>query len=66
MTKPLIQIDDEVREMNDDEFEIYQKIQKGALAREAETEAKSQAKVAAQAKLSALGLTVEDLQALGL
>ena len=32
----------------------------------AETEAKAAAKAAAQAKLEALGLTVEDLQALGL
>jgi len=32
----------------------------------AEAEAKAQAKTAAQAKLAALGLTVEDLQALGL
>lgn len=36
------------------------------IAREAEVEAKAEAKVAAQAKLAALGLTVEDLQALGL
>ena len=33
---------------------------------ESEAEAKAQAKTAVQAKLSALGLTVEDLQALGL
>jgi hypothetical protein len=32
----------------------------------AETEARSTAKAAAQSKLAALGLTVEDLQALGL
>jgi len=31
-----------------------------------EVEAKAEAKAAAQAKLAALGLTVEDLQALGL
>jgi hypothetical protein len=31
-----------------------------------ETEAKAEAKATAQAKLAALGLTVEDLQALGL
>ncbi len=66
MTKPLIQIDDEVREMNDKEFEIYEKIQAADAARQAEAEAKATAKEAAQAKLSALGLTVEDLQALGL
>ena len=34
--------------------------------REAEKEAKAAAKIAAQEKLSALGLTIEDLQALGL
>jgi len=33
---------------------------------EAEAQAKAQAKAAAHAKLAALGLTVEDLQALGL
>jgi hypothetical protein len=32
----------------------------------AEAEAKTQAKATAQAKLAALGLTVEDLKALGL
>jgi len=37
-----------------------------ALALESEIMAKAQAKEAAQAKLAALGLTVEDLQALGL
>ena len=35
-------------------------------AQETKAEAKAQAKTAAQAKLAALGLTVEDLQALGL
>jgi hypothetical protein len=34
--------------------------------REAEKEVKAAAKIAAQAKLSTLGLTLEDLQALGL
>jgi len=36
------------------------------IAREAAVEAKAEAKIAAQAKLAALGLTVEDLTALGL
>jgi PDZ domain-containing secreted protein len=66
MTKPLIQIDDEVREMNDDEFENYQTIVAEIDARKAEAEAKATAKEAAQAKLAELGLTVEDLTALGL
>ena len=35
-------------------------------AQESETNAKAAAKAAAQTKLAALGLTVEDLQALGL
>ena len=66
MTKPLIQIDDEVREMTDEEFAVYENTQANTLARKAEEEAKAAAKAAAQAKLAALGLTVEDLQALGL
>ena len=66
MTKPLAQIDDEVREMTDDEFKIYKKTQADNLARKAEEEAKAEAKASAQAKLAALGLTVEDLTALGL
>lgn len=66
MTKPLIQINDEVREMNDDEFESYQTIIAEIDARKAEAEAKATAKESAQAKLAALGLTVEDLTALGL
>jgi hypothetical protein len=72
MTRPLIRIHnteiDEVidREMNDDEFAQYQASQAKFEADKAETEAKATAKVAAQAKLAALGLTVEDLQALGL
>lgn len=63
MTKLKIQIDDLVRDMTDEEEENYH-------ARQAENEAKIQAQVAAkaaaQAKLAALGLGVEDLQALGL
>jgi hypothetical protein len=35
-------------------------------ARKAEAEAKAQAKVAAEGKLAALGLTTDDLRALGL
>ena len=70
MTKPTIriyEIDGTFidREMNDAEFAQYQADQAEAEARQAEAEAKAQAKAAAQAKLTALGLTVEDLQALG-
>jgi hypothetical protein len=37
-----------------------------ALARKAEAEAKAQAKATAEGKLAALGLTTDDLRALGL
>ena len=54
------------RELTAEEI-VQQEIDKAAFeARKAELEAKAQAKEAAQAKLAALGLTVEDLQALGL
>lgn len=79
MTKPIIRIHNtetnEVidREMTDAEFaqhEIdqakYQADKAEAEAKVAEAEAIAIAKAAAQAKLAALGLTVEDLQALGL
>ena len=55
-----------VREMNDDEYANYQ----SDVARyEAKIEAQAQAetaKIAATAKLAALGLTTDDLKALGL
>ena len=54
------------REMTDEEFEKYQEAQAYFAAQKAEAEVKLAAKKAAQAKLAALGLTVEDLQALGL
>lgn len=72
MTKPMIRILDletqEVidREMTDAEFDAY-KIQKAAdeLAAQAEAE-KANKKSVAEAKLAALGLTPDDLKALGL
>ena len=54
------------RIMNDDEFAQYQIDKAEAQARTAAAETQAAAKEAAQAKLAALGLTVEDLQALGL
>ena len=54
------------REMDDVEFEQYELDQAQGLQRIAEAEAKAEAKATAQAKLAELGLTVEDLQALGL
>ena len=65
MTKPIIRIHNietnEVidREMNDLEFEQYE-------ADQAIAKAKAQAKAAAEGKLAALGLTIDDLRALGL
>lgn len=72
MTKPMIRIHDtstdEVldREMTEAEFAEYEankanQAEKIALEKEAET-----AKESAQAKLAALGLTTDDLKALGL
>jgi hypothetical protein len=61
-----VQIDDLIRNANADEiaqFEIYS--QNEAL-RQAEAEAKAQAKATAEGKLAALGLTTDDLRALGL
>jgi len=72
MSKPMIRIHnvttDEVidREMNDAEFAQYQLNQENLMARKAEAEEKAEAKAAAQAKLTSLGLTVDDLTALGL
>jgi hypothetical protein len=71
MSKPIVRIytgDGEFidREMNDAEFAQYETDQAAHIARQAEAEAKAQAKAAAQAKLAAFGLTVSDLEALGL
>jgi len=72
MTRPMVRIHNietnEIidREMNDQEFEAYQINQEIEAQRLAEAEAKAQAKAAAQTKLAALGLTVSDLEALGL
>ena len=54
---------------NTENAELLAEWENARLAKEAkaaEVEAKAEAKAAAQAKLAALGLTVEDLQALGL
>jgi len=76
MSNPIIRIHnvttDEVidREMTDEEFAEFQNEQSAMQAAEAETAAKAAeaaaAKQAAQAKLAALGLTTDDLKALGL
>lgn len=54
------------REMNDEEFAQLEIDIANEKARQAEIQAKAEAKVSAQAKLAKLGLTVEDLTALGL
>jgi len=54
------------REMNDDEFKAYKANQELEIQRLAEVEAKAQAKTTAEGKLAALGLTTDDLRALGL
>ena len=72
MTKPMIRIHNtetnEIidREMNDAEFTKYKEQEKLAQAKQAEEEAKAAAKVIAEGKLAALGLTTDDLRALGL
>ena len=72
MTRPIVRIHnietDEVidREMNNAEYAKYQADQAAEVIRQAEAEAKAQAKVAAEGKLAALGLTTDDLRALGL
>jgi hypothetical protein len=72
MPKPTIRIHNTAtnevidREMTDDEFAKHQEAQAYFTAQKAEEASRLAAKEAAQAKLAALGLTVEDLQALGL
>jgi uncharacterized protein YfcZ (UPF0381/DUF406 family) len=72
MIRPMVRIHntetDEIidREMTNAEFAQFEADQAEAEAKAAEAEAKAAAKTAAQAKLAALGLTVEDLTALGL
>ena len=72
MSKPMIRIHDTStdkiidREMNDEEFAIYTAEQELFAAQEnAKTQAAA-AKAVAKAKLAELGLTTDDLKALGL
>lgn len=57
MTKPLIQIDDKVREMTDNEFAEYQIAIAEQAGKQTEAEAKAAAKVAL---LERLGITAEE------
>jgi len=59
MTRPLIQIDDEIRPMNDAEFAQYEANQAAYAARIAAQEEKAAAR---QAVLDRLGLTEEEAQ----
>ena len=71
-TRPMVRIHNtetnEVidREMDDAEFAQSQIDKENSLIAQAEAEAKAQAKAAAEGKLAALGLTTDDLRALGL
>jgi hypothetical protein len=72
MTKLMISLTDAltgeniVREMNAEELANHAIMQAESIAEAEALEAKKLAKAAAQTKLQALGLTVEDLKALGL
>jgi len=72
MTKPMIRIHDTEtgqiidREMTDDEFKIYEMEQKIEADRKAAKLKAENDKLVAQSKLEALGLTIDELKALGL
>jgi hypothetical protein len=72
MTNPIIKIvntetgEELEREMNAEEFASYEKSNAEDAANKVRLDALKDAKEAAQAKLAALGLTTEDLKALGL
>jgi hypothetical protein len=72
MTKPTIRIHNtETNEVVDREMTLAEIAQWQAdnaeiIERQIQAEAKAEAKAAAQAKLAALGLTLSDLEALGL
>jgi DNA-binding NarL/FixJ family response regulator len=64
MTKPLIQIGDEVREMTNAEYEQWQADNKTQIQIAAAVETQIKARDRALAKLVALGLTNEEIAAL--
>ena len=72
MTKPQIKEyncetqEEIIRDATDAEIAQMAKDKAESDAKKAETEAKAQAKTAAEGKLAALGLTTDDLRALGL
>ena len=64
MTRPNIQIGDEVREMNDEEFAVYEAQQAEYKKQEKALKAKDTARKSALDKLSELGLTKAEIEAL--
>ena len=54
------------RPMTDEEFTAYKLLQADDEARKAVEDVRAQAKATAEGKLAALGLTTDDLRALGL
>jgi len=71
-TKPQVKIvnadtgEEIIRDANAEELAQFKKDADNAAAEKAQAEAKAQAKIAAEGKLAALGLTTDDLRALGL
>ena len=66
MSRPIVIVAGEEREMNDAEFAQWE-LDRQVFAELAKAEAEAAAmKAAAEAKLAALGLTADDLKALGL
>ena len=55
-----------VRDMNDDELDAYEQFQADEVAKIEQAKIDKAKRQAAEAKLAALGLTAEDLKALGL
>jgi len=64
ITKPNIQIDDEVRPMTDEEYTAYKADLNSSAASQVEYEAKMAARQSALAKLPALGLTTDEVASL--
>jgi hypothetical protein len=61
-----VQIDDLVRDATPEEIKSIEAAAAEAIKEQAKAEAKAQAKATAEGKLAALGLTTDDLRALGL
>lgn len=61
-----VQIDDVIRDATTEEIEIIEAYKAEFAAKQKELQAKEEAKLAAQEKLAALGLDIDDLKVLGL